>query len=557
MLDLWCRAEAHRWDVHILSPGLRGPFDFPGATVHASVPAGPARPLLAALKPDLLVHHGPHHTYGRYGQCPCVWMVHGMEPLRQPAPDWHRPSAVFSNLDSDEIHPSWRRLPFHVLPLGVDLTCFRPRMPRQPVAPRSRLVCGIVGRISREKVPRGFVEALCQWDPGPWTIRFVGQGVSNRHQPWVRERFAGLDWVAFEGDVPPDEVPAKLSELDAVLVPTDPAWGETGCYSAVEALACGVPVIGRDVPGLRASCREAALYAASDDQLLSALRRLDDPARRAALGRRARRVAEADHDLGRHVTAHSRAFADALPAAVSVLAAVYNTRAALIGEFWDSLAAQTCRAWELVLVDDGSTDGETVAELDRLAADSRVRLVRLANNGGLAAALNAGLRACRAELVARMDPDDLMLPARLDRQRAYLEAHPSVDILGAQIEVFDGASGRRLGRTAHAATVTDALIAAQANRGNIWFLNHPAVMFRKSSILALGGYPERYPWAQDLDCWLRAHRAGLAIHNLPEVLVRYRRHPGQISSRPEAIRQRVAIVKELMAEAVAIEKPPR
>lgn len=539
MLDLWCRSDGHRWEVHIISPGDRGPFAFSGATVHARVEARRAEELLGELAPDLLVHHGPATRYGRYSRCPCVWIVHGMAPLREPAPQWCRPAAVFSNLDSREMHPSWRTLPLRVLSLGVDLTQFRPR--------RYRLVCGIVGRLSPEKVPAAFVEHLRAWRPGPWTIRFIGQGAINRHQPWVRERLRALDWIEFVGDVEPDALAGALRELDAVMVPTDADWGETGCYSAVEALACGVPVICRDVEGLRASCGEAALYATTDAGLLSCLRQLDDPARRAALGQLGRQVAERRHDLANHVAAHSRAFCQALAVDISVLVAVYNTDARHIGAFWESLVAQTCRAWELVLVDDGSTDAGTIAELDRLAADPRVRLVRLPENRGLAVALNAGLAACRADLVARMDADDLMLPERLARQLAYLRANPAVDILGAQIEIFDDATSRVVGRTAHPEVVTQELIAAQAHRGSVWFLNHPAVMFRKAALVQIGGYPERYPWAQDLDCWLRAHRAGLVMRNLPEVLVRYRRHPAQISSRPEAVLARTAILRELLA----------
>lgn len=538
MIDLWCRRDGHRWDVHIVSQGPRGPFGFKNATVHAPVHASEVDQLLASLQPDLLVHHAAHLTYGRYDRCPCIWMVHGMAPLREPAPDWCQPVAVFSNLDSPEIHPSWRQRPLRALPLGVDLEVLHPR----------RLVCGIVGRLSPEKVPPAFVECLRTWTPGPWTIRFIGEGITNAHQPWVKKRLAGLDWVEFAGDVPPDQIPATLRALDAVLVPTDRAWGETGCYSAVEALACGVPVVGRDVDGLRASCREGALYGESDEDLLRRLRELDDPTRRWELGRLGRQVAQSHHDLAAHVAVHSQTFTDALPVTVSVLTSVYNNTACHLNAFWQSLGAQTLRAWELVLVDDGSTEAETIAALDHLAADPRVRLVRLPRNRGLPVALNTGLHQCRAELVARMDGDDIMLAERLARQVDYLRAHPEVDILGAQIEVFEDTTGQVGRRTAHAAVVTKELIDEQARARNIWFLNHPTVMFRKAALERIGGYPERHRFAEDLDCWLHAFRAGLTIHNLPDVLVRYRRHAAQIGSHAETIKARVAIVRKLMAE---------
>lgn len=541
MIDLWCRQDGCRWDVHVVTQGLRGPFEFPNATVHASVPAGQIDALLASLQPDLLVHHAADRTYGRYDRCPCVWMIHGMTPLREPPPKWCRPAAVFSNLDSPEIDSAWRQLPFYVLPLGVDLDTLQPR----------RLVCGIVGRLNRDKVPPAFVEHLPAWEPGPWTLRFIGEGLPNSYQPWVKEQLAELDWVEFTGDVPPDQIPAAFQALDAVLVPTDLTCGETGCYSAVEAQACGLPLVCRDVDGLRASCRDGALYAATDEGLLACLRELDSPIQREKLGRLGRKVAETRHDLSAHVARHSRSFADALPVKVSVLVPTYNNTARHIAAFWDSLCAQTFRAWELVLVDDGSTEAESIAAVDRLAADPRVRLVRFAENRGLPVALNTGFRACRAAWIARMDADDLMLPHRLARQWDHLQAHPEIDLLGSQMEIFDDQTGQVLGQTAHAEVVTKELIDQQAKAGNIWFLNHPTVMIRTAALQRLGGYPERNSLGEDLDCWLQAFRAGMVIRNLPDVLLRYRKHPAQVGSNKETISIRVPIVRKLTAEWLA------
>ncbi len=541
MIDLWCRQDGGRWDVHVVSQGLRGPFEFRHATVHASVAAGQIDALLASLQPDLLVHHAPDTTYGRYDRCPCVWMIHGMAPLRKPPPDWCRPAVVFSNLDSREIDSAWRPLPFQVLPLGVDLDALHPR----------RLVCGIVGRLNRDKVPPAFVEGLRAWEPGPWILRFIGEGLANPYQPWVKEQLAELDWVEFTGDVPPDQIPAALQSLDAVLVPTNLTCGETGCYSAVEALASGLPVVCRDVDGLRASCRDGALYATTDAGLLERLRELDDPILRARLGRLGRKVAETHHDLAAHVAHHSRSFADALPVKISVLVPTYNNAARHIAAFWESLCAQTFRAWELVLVDDGSTEAESIAAVDRLATDPRVRLVRFTENRGLPVALNAGFRKCRAEWIARMDADDIMLPHRLACQWDYLQAHPEIDILGSQMDIFDDQTGQIVDRTAHAEVVTKELIDQQAKAGNIWFLNHPTVMIRAAALQRLGGYPERNYLGEDLDCWLQAFRAGMVIRNLPDVLLRYRKHPAQVGSKKETISIRVPIVRKLTAEWLA------
>jgi glycosyltransferase involved in cell wall biosynthesis len=249
-----------------------------------------------------------------------------------------------------------------------------------------------------------------------------------------------------------------------------------------------------------------------------------------------------------------------LPVEVSVLTPVFNAEPRHLEAFWASLEAQTFRAWELVLVDDGSTEAETLATLERLAADPRVGLLRLADNGGTARALNIGLKQCRAEIVARMDADDIMLPERLARQLAYLRDHPEVDLLGAQMQTFDDATGRVLGRTAHAPVITRDVVRRQVEAGSVWFLNHPTVMFRKASLERIGGYPEQYESVDDLACWFNAYRAGLVIHNLPEILLHYRCHPAQVTYlRTERERRRAPIIQDLIAQwaqYLASDAPP-
>jgi len=524
MLDLWCSHQGHRWDTHIITAGERGPFEFAGATIHSELRRTQVRSLIETLQPDLLVHHEPSDKNGINSECPQVWIFHCTSSLRALPPPHVTPAAVFSNFDSDEIHPSWRQLSLEVLPLQIDTAEFHPTKRKH-----DGLVCGIVGRLHEDKVPRSFVEALLEWQRGPWRIRFIGHGLEMGYQQFVREKLANLSWVAFPGDVTPIKMPSALRQLDAVMIPTDATYGESGSYAALEAMATGLPVIARDLPGLRYTCGSVPLYATGDSELLSRLRELDKADARSQAGNKGRISTVNKHDVRKHAATHSAAFSAALGCEISILMPVFDVPAAYLAECWESIRAQTFREWELVLVDDGSRAAETIAEIDRIAGDPRVVLVRLEENQGIAPALNLGLSRCRGRFVARMDADDKMMPTRLQRQFDYLQAQPDVTVLGTQLQAIDWRTKKLLKPTAHPEQITDEFIKHQQNTSEIWFLNHPTVMLRRSEVMNLGGYPS-YRVAQDLALWLKVVQAGLKIHNLPTVELHYRLHPDQIST---------------------------
>lgn len=188
-----------------------------------------------------------------------------------------------------------------------------------------------------------------------------------------------------------------------------------------------------------------------------------------------------------------------------------------------SIAAQTVGDWELVVVDDGSTDG-TAAILAAAAADPRVR-VQQNRAKGLVPALNQGLAACRAPLVARMDGDDIAHPQRLAVQLAMLAAQPETGLVASSFRHFPRGH-LKIGMLAYEqwqnALVSHGLIMADIFVESPFV--HPGVTCRKDILTALGGYRDM-GWAEDYDLWLRMAQAGVRFARSAEPLLFWRDRP--------------------------------
>lgn len=203
---------------------------------------------------------------------------------------------------------------------------------------------------------------------------------------------------------------------------------------------------------------------------------------------------------------------------VSVLLPVYNG-ADVLGAAINSILVQTLTDFELLVVNDGSTDA-TLRVIGSFQ-DPRIRVIDLETNQGLINALNAGIAEARGEFLARMDHDDIAHPHRLEKQVVAMTASGSV-ICGSAIQPFGAINGRPIGYP-----LTDAEIRALLPVGSPFA--HPTVMMRTEVCKHLG-YSSTAKHCEDYELWWRISKMG-TMQNLAEPLLRYRFHLGQISSK--------------------------
>lgn len=214
---------------------------------------------------------------------------------------------------------------------------------------------------------------------------------------------------------------------------------------------------------------------------------------------------------------------------VSVAMPVFDA-AETVREAIESIQAQTLCGWELVVVDDGSTD-DTPAVLRELArADPRIRVVRRPHRGIVDAA-NEAIRLARSDLVARMDADDVSLPERLEAQVGLALARPDLAVIGCLVECFPSEAIRD-GMARYEAWL-NRLVTPEDIAREIFVespLVNPSVLIRRAIALEAGGYRDGL-FPEDYDLWLRLHRQGRRMAKVPRVLFRWRDAPDRMTRR--------------------------
>jgi glycosyltransferase involved in cell wall biosynthesis len=212
---------------------------------------------------------------------------------------------------------------------------------------------------------------------------------------------------------------------------------------------------------------------------------------------------------------------------VSVVMSVLNGERDL-REAIDSVLGQTLQNLELVLIDNGSTDG--TAAIISSYTDPRITVLRNEKTVSLPASLNRGIRAAKAPLIGRLDADDIAKPERFELQVAYMDRHPTVAMIGTWWEFFwTDKDGRRVVEQGPETPVDHAPLVDRIAAVNP--LGHSTLMFRRDVIMSLGCYDESMPYAQDWALVMAVsqhHRLGCIPHHVTMV----RQHENQLSAAP-------------------------
>ena len=203
---------------------------------------------------------------------------------------------------------------------------------------------------------------------------------------------------------------------------------------------------------------------------------------------------------------------------VSVVLPVYNAKRHLKPAL-ESLLCQSFRDFELIAIDDGSTDGSSAVLAKYAQQDERIKILTQ-NNEGLVSALNRGIKESQSNYIARMDADDIAAPERLSLQFNYMESHPECVVLGSWVTFIDDAGLPFFNyktNTSHKTILKDIL------QGNGGAIIHPSLFIRRQALVDIGGYDPKCKHFEDFDLYLKLIDYG-TFYNIPEYLLQYRRH---------------------------------
>ncbi|MBI2596890.1 glycosyltransferase [Candidatus Daviesbacteria bacterium] len=200
---------------------------------------------------------------------------------------------------------------------------------------------------------------------------------------------------------------------------------------------------------------------------------------------------------------------------ITVLMPAYNMELH-IDQAIESILDQTFHNFELIIIDDASSDKTRNIIKAYMKKDARIKMIINKKNLKLAGSLNEGIEKAKTQIIARMDPDDISDPERLITQFKFLKEHPRVAIVGTNIQIINN-EGKIISKREYPTT--------SAELKKIMFryspFAHPAIMFRKNIFEEFGGYDETMKVCEDIDLWFKIG-SKYEFANIPKILLTYR-----------------------------------
>ena len=228
----------------------------------------------------------------------------------------------------------------------------------------------------------------------------------------------------------------------------------------------------------------------------------------------------------------------------------------VINRCLSSIIEQTLKNWELIAVDDDSSDGTYDLLLSASGQDKRIRTYRSPGKG-IVDALNFGIGRSRTRFIARMDADDRMLASRLRKQFDYLSAHPETDLVASQVLHKSDEDDLSSSGFSHYVEWSNQILTekdidlAQFEESPVV---HPSVMYKKDLLATYGGYRDG-PFPEDYELWLRFLSKGAKFHKLNDILLEWVDSSGRVSrNQPQYSQEAFQYTKALYLKSWLIEK---
>ena len=201
---------------------------------------------------------------------------------------------------------------------------------------------------------------------------------------------------------------------------------------------------------------------------------------------------------------------------VSVIMPFYNCEKYL-DKAISSILNQTFQDFEFIIINDASTDRSDEI-VKKYLTDKRIVYIKNCERKGIVYNLNKGIEIAKADIIARMDGDDISEPQRLEVQYQFLQRNPNIALVGCFVKLINEKGeicGRKIKPITHEEIKKDILIYSP--------FVHPTIMIRKDVFKKVGFYREQYyVWAQDIDLWYRIIFSGYEVANIPQYLYQYR-----------------------------------